>query len=43
MYQYSELAAAIRRQIRANGNTIVTDNPKTPRCVSKFRPTSRTR
>ena len=23
MYQYSELAAAIRRQIRANGNTIV--------------------
>lgn len=27
MSPYSELAAAIRRQIRANGNTIVTDNP----------------
>jgi len=28
MYQYSELAAAIRRQIRANGNTIVADKPE---------------
>ena len=28
MYPYSELAAAIRRQIRANGNTIVTDKPE---------------
>lgn len=27
MSPYSELSAAIRRQIRANGNTIVTDNP----------------
>jgi len=28
MYQYSELAAAIRRQIRANGGTVVAEKPE---------------